>query len=38
MVKYSWFKDKAPEYLNIKQVYGIVFSDNGNKLMTININ
>ena len=38
MVKYSWFKDKAPEYLNIKQVYGIVFSDNGNIVLRIDDN
>ena len=38
MVKYSWFKDKVPEYLNIKQVYGIVFSDDGNIVLRIDDN
>ena len=38
MVKYSWFKDKIPEYLNIKQVYGIVFSDDGNIVLRIDDN
>ncbi len=38
MVKCSWFKDKVPEYLNIKQVYGIAFSYDGNIVLRFDDN
>ncbi len=35
MVKFSWFKDEYPTGLDIRQVYGIVFSNDGNILLRI---
>lgn len=35
MVKYSWFKTPVPINLEIKQVYGVVFSNEGNILLRI---
>ena len=38
MVKFTWFKKELPTNLDIRQVYGIVFSDNGNILLQIDKN
>lgn len=38
MVKYEWIKDKVPEDLVIKQVYGIVFSYDGNIFLQVDDN
>ena len=35
MTKYSWLKEKGPEDLDIKQVYGVVFSDDGQILLRV---
>ncbi len=38
MVKFTWFKNELPKDLEIRQVYGIVFSDSGNILLQIDDN
>ena len=38
MTKYSWLKEKVPESLDIKQVYGVVFSDEGQILLRVEDN
>ena len=35
MTKYSWIKEKLPQNLEIRQVYGIVFTDYGKILLRI---
>lgn len=38
MAKYSWIKESVPPDLVVKQVYGIVFSNDGNILLRIEDN
>ncbi len=38
MTKFVWIKDKVPENLQIKQVYGVVFSEAGNIILRIDDN
>ncbi len=38
MAKYSWVRESVPQNLTIKQVYGIVFSNDGNILLRIEDN
>ncbi len=38
MAKYSWVKESVPQNLVIKQVYGIVFSNEGNILLRVENN
>ena len=38
MTKYTWFKKELPPNIDIKQVYGIVFSDTGNIILRIDDN
>ena len=35
MAKFIWIKEKLPQNLEIRQVYGVVFNDNGNILLRI---
>lgn len=35
MSKYNWIKDKVPPKLVVKQVYGIVFSDDGKIILRV---
>ena len=35
MSKYTWFKKSAPENIEIKQVYGILFSQDGKILLRV---
>ncbi len=38
MTKYTWIKEEVPYGLKIKQVYGIVFAEDGNILLQIDNN
>ena len=38
MVKYTWIKKSVPKELLVKQVYGIVFSNDGNILLRVDNN
>lgn len=38
MVNFTWFKKELPQNLEIRQVYGIVFSDTGNILLRVEDN
>ncbi len=38
MAKYTWIKKEVPKNLEIKQVYGVVFSDAGNILLRVEDN
>ena len=38
MVNYTWIKNNVPNNLKVKQVYGIVFSDDGRVLLRIEDN
>lgn len=38
MVQYSWIKENVPKDLVVKQVYGIVFSKDGNILLRVEDN
>lgn len=38
MAKFTWFKNNIPDNLLVKQVYGIVFSDDGRVLLRIEDN
>lgn len=38
MVNYIWINDKVPNNLKVKQVYGVVFSDDGRILLRIEDN
>ncbi len=38
MVKFTWFKNELPKDLEVRQVYGVVFSDSGNILLQIDNN
>lgn len=35
MATYTWFKEKAPENLEVKQVYAIAFSEDGKILLRV---
>lgn len=35
MIKFTWIKEKKPKDLIVKQVYGIVFAEDGNILLRI---
>lgn len=38
MSKYTWFKKDVAEYLEVRQVYGIAFSNNGQVLLRLDNN
>ena len=38
MVKYTWIKKSVPKELLVKQIYGIVFSNDGNILLRVDNN
>ena len=38
MANFTWIKNKVPDKLIVKQVYGIVFSDDGRILLRIEDN
>ena len=38
MAKFTWFKNELPKNLEVRQVYGVVFSDTGNILLQIDDN
>lgn len=38
MVKYTWIKEKVPQGLNVRQVYGVVFSDDGKIILRVDNN
>ena len=38
VVKYKWIKDSMPLNLQVKQVYGIIFSDDGNIILRVDNN
>ncbi len=38
MVIYKWYKEEVPECINIKQVYGVVFSNDGKVVLRVDDN